>query len=358
VADGRSRCSGASGTQRQVFVCAAQFFDPLAHTTEGCRVDERGELRGRTLDGRYRVGRRIGIGGTGVVFAASCVEGRGEFALKTLRPCFVSHPDLGRRLRREAEVGRRVRHPGILTVVDEGTLDDGSPYIVMPLLAAESLSRVLLRERTLHPQAVAVLASRVAGILHSAHCAGYVHRDVKPEHVLLDVGPGGDLIVHLLDFGVCSSSEACRDERQREQGKVFGTPSYVSPEQAAGESDIDGRADLFSLGITMFEALCGQLPFTAPNVTKLLVRIIREDAPRVSDVLPAISPAIDDLVARLLARDPDDRFPSARALSRALLPLLGERNSAERAVAALVRRSASNDFSGLPTASVSVQQVA
>jgi eukaryotic-like serine/threonine-protein kinase len=322
------------------------------------RVDERGELRGQTLDGRYRVGRRIGIGGTGVVFEACCIEGRGSFALKTLRPCFVNHPDLGRRLRREAEVGRRVRHPGVLTVVDEGTLGDGSPYIVMPLLHAESLSRVLLRSRTLHAQTIAVLASRVAGILHSAHCAGYVHRDVKPEHVLLDLGPSGELLVHLLDFGVCSSSEASSDEREREQGKVFGTPSYVSPEQAAGESEVDGRADLFSLGVLMFEALCGHLPFTASNVTKLLVRIIREDAPRVSDVMPAIDPAIDDLVARLLARDPNDRFPSARALSRALLPLLGDRSTAERSVASLLRHGEAGELQGMPTSNVSVQQVA
>src|SRR5262249_18090607 len=140
------------------------------------------------------------------------------------------------------------------------------------------------------------------------------------------------------------------DEREREQGKVFGTPSYVSPEQAAGESEVDGRADLFSLGVLMFEALCGQLPFTAPNVTKLLVRIIREDAPRVSDVMPSIDRSIDDLVARLLARDRDDRFPSARALSRALLPLLGDRLSTERTIASLVRDGAAGELQGRPTA--------
>jgi serine/threonine-protein kinase len=203
-----------------------------------------------------------------------------------------------------------------------------------------------------------VLASRIAGILHSAHCAGYVHRDVKPEHILLDHGPGGELLVYLLDFGVCSSSEASTDEREREQGKVFGTPSYVSPEQAAGESEVDGRADLFSLGVLMFEALCGQLPFTASNVTKLLVRIIREDAPRVSDVMPSIDPSIDDLVARLLARDRDDRFPSARALSRALLPLLGDRGAAERSIASLMRDGAAAELQGRPTAARSVQRVA
>lgn len=322
-------------------------------------MDERGELRGQVLDGRYRIGRRIGLGGTGVVFEATCVHGGGVFALKTLRPCYVSHPDLGRRLRREGEVARRVRHPGIAPVLDQGMLEDGSPYIVMPLLRGESLSRVLLRAHALPAHIVATLVSRVAAILHSAHCIGYVHRDVKPEHVLLDLAPSGELLVYLLDFGVCSSREAPGEERQREKGKVFGTPSYVSPEQAAGECDVDGRADLFSLGIVMFEALSGRLPFVGESVSKLLVRIIREDAPRLSEFVPLIDPHLEQVVARLLARDPDERFPSARALSRALLPLIGERTAAERSVLSVLRaESMSPDaVATLPT-EVSVQRVA
>jgi serine/threonine protein kinase len=300
-------------------------------------TDERGELRGQVLDGRYRIVRRVGLGGTGVVFEARCTRDQSSVAIKTLRPCFVSHLDLGRRLQREAEVSRRVHHPGIVPVLDEGVLHDGTPYLVMPLLAGESLARVLLRASVLSVGLVAAIASRVAAILHSAHCAGYVHRDVKPEHVLFDVSPSGELLVYLLDFGVCSSKDAPSDERQREKGKVFGTPSYVSPEQAAGECEIDPRADLFSLGVLMFEALSGRLPFSAPSVSKLLVRIIREEAPRLSEAVPGIDPAMDDLVARLLARDPQDRFPSARALARALVPHVGERVLAEARVASSLR---------------------
>jgi eukaryotic-like serine/threonine-protein kinase len=322
-------------------------------------VEERAELRGQVVEGRYRIGRRIGLGGTGVVFEATCTKSGSTYALKTLRPCYVSHPDLGRRLRREAEVARRVRHPGVTAVLDEGTLEDGSPYIVMPLLRGESLNKVLLRMNHLPAHVVAVLAGRIAAILHSAHCVGYVHRDVKPEHVLLDLAPNGELLVYLLDFGVCASREAPEDERQREKGKVFGTPSYVSPEQAAGECDVDGRADLFGLGILMFEALSGRLPFFGANVAKLLVRIIREDAPRLSELVPGIDPAIDHVVARLLARDPEDRFPSARALARALAPLVGERGQAEQHIAAMLRTAAAaNDrSSNVPTAR-SVQRVA
>jgi serine/threonine-protein kinase len=230
----------------------------------------------------------------------------------------------------------------------------------MPLMTGESLARVLLRARSLPVEPVAAIVSRVAAILHNAHCMGYVHRDVKPEHVLLEVSPNGELLVYLLDFGVCSSRDAPSDERQREKGKVFGTPSYVSPEQAAGECDIDARADLFSLGVLMFEALSGRLPFSAPSVSKLLVRIIREDAPRLSEALPGVTAPIDDLVARLLARDPQDRFPSARALARALAPHVGERVLAEGRVGSMLRVAAPTAdvvLAESPT-KVPVQQVA
>ena len=302
-------------------------------------VDERGELRGRTLDGRYRIGRRIGLGGTGVVFEADDAQEGTVVAIKTLRPCFVTHPDLGRRLSREAEVAQRVRHPGIVPIYDEGMLEDGTPYLVMPLLEGESLSRILLRLGSLPLSTVLALTARVAAILHSAHCAGYVHRDVKPEHVLLETSPSGELLVYLLDFGVCSSKDAPSDERAREKGKVFGTPSYVSPEQAQGDNDVDGRADLFSLGVLMFESLSGRLPFSASSVSKLLLRIIREEAPRLSDVATGITPSIDDVVARLMARDREDRFPSARALSRALSLHLANRTEVEHGIATMLRPS-------------------
>ena len=296
-------------------------------------LEERAELRGCVLDNRYEVHGRIGLGGTGVVFEGVSLRGKTSVAIKTLRPCFVNHPDLGRRLRREGEVARRVRHPGIVPVIDEGTLEDGSPYIVMPLMSGESLARILLRSNELPADEVCALTMRVAAILHSAHCTGYVHRDVKPEHILLNRSASDDLVVHLLDFGVCSSTDAPEEERKRENGKVFGTPSYVSPEQAAGEPDVDARADLFSLGIVMFEALSGKLPFSGSTVSKLLVRIIRDDAPRVRELI-AVEPELDTLVAKLMAREPDARLPSARALARALVPHVGDRKLVERTLAA------------------------
>jgi serine/threonine protein kinase len=301
---------------------------------------DRPELCGQTLAGRYRVLRRVGLGGTGIVFEAICLRSSTHVAIKTLRPSFVNHIDLGTRLRRELEVSRRVMHKGVVRCSDEGTLLDGSPFVVMPLLAGESLAQLLARFGELPASIVVVMATRVASILHSAHAAGYVHRDVKPEHILLGENEQGGLRLHLLDFGVCASQTACDEEKKRESGRVFGTPSYVSPEQAAGEVHIDGRADLFGLGVVMFEALSGSLPFVGSSVSKLLLRIIRDEAPRLSELVTDIDPGLDWIVSRLLAREPERRMPSARALSRALLPYGGERSGAEQNLLSLLRNGA------------------
>jgi serine/threonine-protein kinase len=305
-------------------------------------LGERAELRGKVLEGKYLVGERIGIGGTGVVFAATRLADGAPVVVKTLRPCFVDHPDLGRRLRREAEVARVVPHPGIVRVLDEGFVDDGSPYVVMEYAHGESLSRLLMRRGPLSGEETVAIAVRVCAILHAAHRAGYVHRDVKPEHVLLDRDASGNLVVRLLDFGVCAAPTQPADERQREMGRVFGTPSYVSPEQAAGRIDIDGRADLFSLGVLMWECLTGRLPFRASNVANLLLRIIREDAPPLTLAAPSLAPELCDAVHVALARAPDGRFPSARAMARALLPFLADRVDTERQLAIVARTSSAS----------------
>jgi serine/threonine protein kinase len=311
-------------------------------------LGERAELRGAVIEGKYRLGERIGIGGTGVVFEATRLADGHHVVVKTLRPCFVDHPDLGRRLRREAEVARTLVHPGIVTVTDEGTIEDGSPYIVMERAHGESLSRMLLRRGTLEPAEVAAIGVRVLAILQASHRAGYVHRDVKPEHILLDRDAHGELLVALLDFGVCSAPTAPADERAREQGRVFGTPSYVSPEQASGKVDVDGRADLFSLGITMWECLAGRLPFRASNVSSLLLRIIREDAPPLILAAPDVPRELADLIHVALARSAEARFPSARAMARALAPFAVDRAGVERRLASLARTSGSSE-SGFPT---------
>ncbi len=293
-------------------------------------MGERAELRGTVLGGRYEIGACIGIGGTGVVFEARRRDDGETVVVKTMRPVFACNADLNRRLRREAEIARVVPHPGVVPVLDQGVLEDGSSFIVMRHVRGECLARYLLRQGVLTEEETAAVAMRVAAILHAVHGHGYVHRDVKPEHILLDRTPGGTLDVSLLDFGVCAAETAPADERARERGRVFGTPTYVSPEQASGNPDVDGRADVFGLGVVMFEALTGRVPFSAPNVAALLRRVIREEAPRVGLCAPHVSREMDAVVARALAREPDARWPTARALGRALAPFAADRLAAER----------------------------
>lgn len=298
---------------------------------------ERCELRGQLLDGRYRIGNAIGMGGTGIVFEAERLATLEPVVVKTLRPTYAGHPDLISRVWREVEVARRVFHPGIVPVIDHGTLLDGSPYIVMKYMRSESLSSYLRRCGPLGAREVSVIMARLASILHSVHRHGYVHRDIKPEHILLNRGRYGELDVHLLDFGVCAAETAPSDERARERGRVYGTPSYASPEQASGNPFVDARADLFGVGITMFEILTGKLPFTGSDVNAVLRRIIREDAPRAKCLAPHVDDEMDHLVAKLLSRSPAARHPSARALMRALEPWLQERVRTERTLAATLQ---------------------
>lgn len=300
-------------------------------------VAERSELRGIVLDGRYRLGAALGIGGTSVVFEAERLVDGASVVVKVLRDTFAMSPELARRLRREGEVARRVIHPGVVPVLDEGQLEDGSPYLVLERLEGECVARLLRRVGPLAPRHAATIALRAAAILHAVHGAGYVHRDVKPEHVVLARTPDGRLDVHLLDFGVCAAEDSSEEERDAERGRVYGTPAYVSPEQAAGVPEVDGRADVFSLGIVMFEMLTGRAPFLGSNVANLLRRIIREDAPRAGLLLPDLDLRYDTVVARAMARRMDERFSSARALARALLPLVGDRRTAERELASLLR---------------------
>jgi len=298
---------------------------------------ERSELCGKILDGKYRILQRIGLGGSGIVFEATCLSDGTIVAVKMLRPQFIRNLDLDYRLRREAEISRCVRHPGIIPVIDQGTLIDGSPYMVMRRMYGESLSRLLLRVRSLRPDHVIAITLRLATILHSVHCAGYTHRDIKPEHILLNRSTTGDLLVYLLDFGVCASSHVSEEDKNRELGKVFGTPTYVSPEQAAGNPNVDGRSDLFSLGIVLFETLTGCMPFSGTSIPKLLLSILRQDAPRLRTVNPAVTPELEDIVASLLSRDPEERLPSARVLSRVLRPLAKRRRESEREVAGMLQ---------------------
>lgn len=280
------------------------------------------------LEDRYRVGACIGVGGTGVVFEGLRLVDGEPVVLKMLRENLAHEPNLRRRLVREAEVSRAVHHLGLAEIYDVGFLPDGSPYLVMERAHGESLMSLLRRRGRLEASEVAVIGAKIASILHHVHAAGFVHRDVKPEHVMLDRTSLGELHVTLLDFGVCAADTSPLAEREAERGRVYGTPSYASPEQASGEPFVDGRADLWGLGVTLYEALTGRLPYASGNVMQLLRSILGDDAPPVQR-LARVPDELAAAVHRLLARRPEDRYPSARAASRALMEATPERAAVE-----------------------------
>lgn len=301
--------------------------------SRGPSQESRWALRGTVLDGRYQLGSVLGVGGTGVVFEAHRLGDGRPLVVKTLRTRFASHAEITRRLLREAEVGRAVRHPSLVRALDRGWLDDGSPYVVFERARGESLAALLRRTGPLPWDEAAAVALRAADALAAVHARGFVHRDVKPEHLLLATDGQGRLRLRLLDFGVCALREPSPEERALEQGRVYGTPSYVSPEQASGDPVVDGRADVYGLGVVLFEATSGRLPFYAKDVTRLLRRVIRGGTPPLAQMAP-VSDAFAALVDRALQREREARFPTMRAMARALVATLADRSGAEQRLAA------------------------
>ena len=269
--------------------------------------------------GRYRVDGELGRGGMGVVYRAHDPELDREVAIKHIQlPVDASRDvrdELEKRFRREAKAAARIRHPGVVAIHDVGTTDSGL-YLVMELVDGESLARRL--ERGAFPDRAAAIevAARAAEALAAAHRAGVVHRDVKPANILIS----NDGRVMLTDFGVARSLDEVSELTRT--GMVVGSPAYMAPEQLRGGA-VDGRADLFSLGVVLYEMVLRKRPFPSQSITTLLYQILHEDP--MAD--PAISKEIDrpisDLLRRLLAKQPEDRYPDAQSLAAALrqLPL-------------------------------------
>ena len=268
---------------------------------------------GDLVAGRYRLLRPIGAGGMGTVWAARHELLGRELALK-LASGGASGGDRASRASRdlflrEVRIVGKLRHPNVVEIVDAGEAGGDGLYLAMELLVGESLAHRIART-VLPPHEALAIAAEVCRGLAAAHAAGVVHRDLKPENVFLSRGPGGGVVPKLLDFGISSARGIATL-----QGKMFGTPAYMSPEQALGEGGIDHRTDVWALGVVLYEMLTGQLPFRAPSYPALLPLIIETPYPALPGAIPG---EVRTVVAGCLAKDRADRYPTADALLEAI----------------------------------------
>lgn len=288
---------------------------------KGGAPDDR-DLIGQTIGGRYRVHGVLGEGGMGTVFDAEHLGLSRPVAIKVLSPSQAQKRVAVKRFQQEARAAGGIGHPNICEVYDLGVLDDGSPYLVMERLIGETLADRVSKERRLPPEDVANIVGHVLSGLIAAHGKGIVHRDIKPENIFLARRVGSAPIVKLLDFGVSKmmleyqTGDDALDLTRT--GMVMGTPYYMSPEQARGERNLDGRVDVYACGVVMYEALAGRRPFVAANYNALLLAIISTTPPPLRELRPTIPPALEAVVQRAMAKDRAKRYPSAVAFLRDL----------------------------------------
>ena len=265
-----------------------------------------------TLDGKYELLELLGGGTATSVYRGRRIADGATVALKLLDSAMAINPAASGRFRREVEAGRLLNHPAIIKVFDAGIADDGTWYMAMELLPGSSLRELLRRERRLVPTRVMRVGTQVANALVEAHGRGIIHRDLTPETIF--VGPGDQ--VKVIDFGLVKFTENDPVERSlTRKGMSIGSAQYMAPEAIAG-SVVDARADLYALGIILFECLTGSHPFPTNNLMVLL-KLHQTEVPPNLDGHPKLRgcpPALTELVARLLAKRPEDRPPSARAV--------------------------------------------
>ncbi len=276
---------------------------------------------GRVIAGRYRIESLLGSGGTGVVYQASHVDLPRTIAIKVLHPHYRTNPHLMASFRTEARAASLLDHPNVAVVHDFGEEPDGLVYIVMEYIGGENLQAVLDRELRLTPRRAIDILIQVCAALSVAHDRGIIHRDVKPDNIMIvlardDEGRPFEL-VKVCDFGIASleSTPETKDDEW-----TAGTPEYMAPEQAAGRAD--PRTDVYACGIVLYEMLAGRPPFLADSPVATLAKHATEVAQRPSELAAGIPPALEAIVFRAIEKEPDRRFASVRELRASLKRLL------------------------------------
>ena len=301
---------------------------------------------GELIQSRYRLQRLLGSGASGSVWAARNELIDRDVALKIMRPDVAEDAVALQRFFNEAKASGRVRSPSIVEILDLGQAEDGSPFLVFELLEGEGLDEKLRREGTVAPETMMEMLVGVARALEMAHAQGIIHRDLKPANIYVSRGVNGQPVAKILDFGISKVFDTGHNFALTRTGTVVGSPAYMSPEQAAGREDIDGRADIWSLGVVMYEALTGTLPHQAANYNQLMVRILTQDCDPVTTRKPDLPQSVSAIVDACLKRERDARTSNAGTLASQMEGALREMKAVR--FRALGRRSVDRNATGGP----------
>lgn len=280
------------------------------------------ELKGRILDGKYRLTRQVGEGGMGTVWEGEHTRIHNRVAIKLMHRIENEAPNILERFFLEAKAAGQIGHPNIVRVFDVGVEDDGTAFMVMELLNGVTLAELLKESGGLPPQRTIAIVLQILSALLSAHKKGIIHRDLKPDNVFLASDERGREDVKLLDFGLAKiQDEGSKLKKLTQPGTVVGTPHYLSPEQAAAEPDIDARLDIWAIGVMMYEMLTGQPPFDGSTYNEVIVKIIMHPPRPIRELAPQVPEALAEIISKAMAKDRAQRYSSAADLVRALLPL-------------------------------------
>jgi serine/threonine-protein kinase len=293
--------------------------DPKIQANDGVR-----DLIGKTIGQKYHVKSVIGEGGMGTVFEAEHHALGRTVAIKVLHPLQAKRPVAVKRFQQEARAAGAIGHPNICEVYDLGTLDDGSPYLVMERLLGETMADRIAREGGLPFVDVIDGMTEVLSALTAAHEKGIVHRDIKPENVFMTRRTGVAPIAKLLDFGVSkvlSMSGGDEELALTRTGMVMGTPFYMSPEQARGDRDLDARVDIYGCGVMMYEMLTGRRPFRASNYNALLVQILSAQPAPARELRGDLPVGFDRVIQKSMRRARDERYQNAIEFQKDLATL-------------------------------------
>ena len=275
---------------------------------------------GRVLAERYHMLKRLGEGGMGTVYLAEHVKMNRQCAVKVMNGALLSDSDSAQRFAREASNAARIIHPNVAAVFDYGEAD-GVVYLVMEYVEGVSLTRLLERETMLPPARAVDIAHQVAEALVAAHELGIVHRDLKPDNIIIAPSKNGRDIAKVVDFGIAKAIAEGPTESLTRTGLVIGTPEYMSPEQLLGDP-VDARSDIYSLGCILYQMLTGRRTFDEPTREQMIKRRLTEKAPHARELVPELPKTLDLIVARLLARAPQDRYGTVAEARDLLIPAI------------------------------------